>query len=214
MNAVGESTATVGEYLYRGDAEVARALLASQGIESYVKAEDEGGLNPGFFSDYRVVLVVDAQQVGEARAALGLGESLFVPGEASATMLAHSRWAQPNEACGLLAGTDDAVEMVFCLSNRAASPTRYVIDPREHHGAMRYAERAGWSIVGAWHSHPGGDAVPSRTDVIEAPGGTWITMIVGTAASGADIRAYRTHGYSVQELAVYSELPAGSTRLA
>lgn len=207
MNAIGESTATVGEYLYRGDAEVARALLASQGIESYVKAEDEGGLNPGFFSEYRVVLVVDAQQAGEARAALGLGESLFVPREVKAAIVAHSRWAQPNEACGLLAGANDAVEMVFCLSNRAASPTRYVIDPREHFGAMRYAERAEWSIVGAWHSHPGGDAVPSRTDVAEAPGGTWITMIVGTATSGPNVRAYRIDDHSVRELAVYSELP-------
>ena len=81
MKGTEGSTAVVGQYLYRGDAEVARALLASQGIESYVKAEDEGGLNPGFFSEYRVVLVVDSAQVGEARAVLGLGESLFVPAE-------------------------------------------------------------------------------------------------------------------------------------
>lgn len=206
MNEVDGSTVPVGEYLYRGDAEVARALLASHGIDSYVKAEDEGGLNPGFFSDYRVVLVVDALRVGEARAALGLGESLFVPSEVKAAVLAHSEWAAPSEACGLLAGTDDAIEMVFCLSNRAASPLRYVIDPREHYGAMRYAERAGWAIVGAWHSHPNGDAMPSQTDVVESAGGSWITMIVGAAANGSNVRAYRTDENSVKELAMYSEL--------
>lgn len=207
MKGTEGSTAVVGQYLYRGDAEVARALLASQGIESYVKAEDEGGLNPGFFSEYRVVLVVDTAQVGEARAVLGLGESLFVPAEVKAAVLAHSAWAAPSEGCGLLAGTNDAIEMVFCLSNRAASPTRYVIDPREHFGAMRYAERAGWEIVGAWHSHPDGDAIPSRTDVEQSPGGSWITMIGASMAGSTSIRAYRTDGIEVRELAVYSELP-------
>ncbi len=197
-------TVAVADYLYRGDAEVARALLASRGIRAHVRADDEGGLNPGFFSEYRVVLEVNAADAADARAALGLGDSLVIPDEIRAGMVAHAEWAHPHEACGLLAGGGDVIEMVFCLSNRDASPSRYTIDPHEHYGAMRYAESRGWDIVGAWHSHPNGDAVLSSIDLAESPGGDWITVVVGNGQlSGPPIRAYRTDGPAVSELAIY-----------
>ena len=198
-----DGTAAVADYLYRGDAEVARALLDSQGIKSHIRADDEGGLNPGFFSEYRVVLEVNAADLGEARALLGLGDALLIPDELQEAMTAHTEWAHPHEACGLLAGGEGVIEMVFCLSNRAASPTRYTIDPVEHYGAMRYAEACGRGIVGAWHSHPAGDAVLSNVDLAESPGGDWITVVVGNGPlSGPPIRAYRTEGPAIFELAI------------
>lgn len=197
------ATIGVADYLYRGEAEVAKALLASQGIPALVRADDEGGLNPGFFSEYRVVLLVNAHDLDEARAVLGLGRSLVIPDEIQEAMTGHSGWAHPHEACGLLAGSQDAIAMVFCLSNRDASPIRYTIDPHEHYGAMRYAESRGWNIVGAWHSHPTGDAVLSNTDLELSPGGEWITVVVGGGSlSGPPIRAYRTDGPSAIELAI------------
>jgi proteasome lid subunit RPN8/RPN11 len=82
---------------------------------------------------------------------------------------------------------------VFCLTNRLHSPSRYTIDPREHFGAMRYAERQGLAIVGAWHSHPAGDATLSATDIASSPGGSWITLVVGNSAPpAAAVRAFRT----------------------
>ena len=194
----------VADYLFRGDAEVARALLDSQGIRAHVRADDEGGLNPGFFSEYRVVLEVNAADASEARAVLGLGDSLLIPDELQAGMRAHAGWADPREACGLLAGREGTIAMVFCLSNRDESPTRYTIDPREHYGAMRYAEKWGWDILGAWHSHPEGDAVLSAVDLSESPGGDWITVVVGGGPlSGPPIRAYRTDGAAIFELAIF-----------
>ena len=198
----GEGTVAVAEYLFRGDAEVARALLDSQGIKAHVRADDEGGLNPGFFSEYRVVLEVNAADAGDARVALG--HSLLIPDEIQTGMTAHAEWAYPNEACGLLAGGDGVIEMVFCLTNRDASPSRYTIDPGEHYGAMRFAEACGWDIVGAWHSHPNGDAVLSSVDRAESPGGDWITVVVGNGPlTGPPIRAYRTDGPAVSELAIH-----------
>jgi len=196
-------TVAVADYLYRGDAEVARARLASEGIRAHIRADDEGGLNPGFFSEYRVVVLVNAADVGEARAILGLADILLVPAEIRTAMAAHAGWALPHEACGLIAGVPGEVAMVFCLSNRDASPTRYTIDPREHYGAMLYAERCGWEILGAWHSHPEGDAVLSPVDLAQSPGGDWITLVLGYGPlSGPPIRAYRTDGSAVFELEV------------
>jgi proteasome lid subunit RPN8/RPN11 len=94
--------------------------------------------------------------------------------------------------------------MVFCLSNRDASPNRYTIDPREHYGAMRYAEGRGWDILGAWHSHPQGDAALSNVDLSLSPGGDWVTVVVGDdLRAGPPIRAYRTDGPVVSELVIF-----------
>lgn len=192
---------TVAEYLYRGDAEVGRAALTSAGISALIRADDEGGLNPGFYTDFRVSLQVNAVDLAEARRVLGIEPPLLVPVQIREAMLAHSRWSYPNEACGLLAGTDHEVALVVCLTNRLAAPTRYSIDPREHFGAARFAESCGWSILGAWHSHPHGDAELSATDVAESPGGSWITLVVGNRAKrGETFRAYRTSGDVVFEL--------------
>jgi len=49
---------TVATFLHRGEAEVARARLADAGLTALVIADDEGGLNPGFFRDYTIRLVV------------------------------------------------------------------------------------------------------------------------------------------------------------
>lgn len=195
----------VGEYLYRGDAEVARAVLAGEGIVAVVRADDEGGLNPGFFSEYRVTLLVRRRDGAAARQALAVGEALVIPSQIQRAMVDHSQWAHPLEACGLIAGAGNVVGLVFCLTNRLASRTRYTIDPREHFGALRYAERQGLAILGAWHSHPNGSASLSAFDRDLSPGGSWVTVVVGNAAGRVPIRAYRTHDGEVEELAVVEE---------
>lgn len=62
-----DSLVPVAEFLYRGDAEVAKAMLGAAGIEAYVASDDEGGLSPGFFSDHRVRLLVSAGDADAAR---------------------------------------------------------------------------------------------------------------------------------------------------
>ncbi len=61
---------TVGTYLRRGEAEIVRARLAAEGIDARVVADDEGGLNPGFFAEYAVRLVVLAPDREAALAVL------------------------------------------------------------------------------------------------------------------------------------------------
>jgi len=58
---------TVAVFATRGDAEITRALLLDAGIEALVQADDEGGLNPGFYRDYGVRLVVTAEDAVAAR---------------------------------------------------------------------------------------------------------------------------------------------------
>jgi len=87
-------------------------------------------------------------------------------------MLEHVARMNPEEACGLLAGTMSAnfyqVEQVIPTTNILRSPERYRIDPVEQLRAFERIEAAGLELVGIYHSHPQGPRHPSETDLAEA----------------------------------------------
>jgi len=74
----------------------------------------------------------------------------------------------PLEACGLLAGKDDAVEAVLKVRNAAQSPVRFRMDPQEQYNAFEWIETNGLDLVGIYHSHPSGPEIVSATDIAEA----------------------------------------------
>jgi proteasome lid subunit RPN8/RPN11 len=74
----------------------------------------------------------------------------------------------PNEACGLVAGRDGVVEKVYRMMNVRAGPASYEMDPQEQFRVMKEIREAGGSLLGIYHSHPGGPAYPSITDVEKA----------------------------------------------
>lgn len=114
-------------------------------------------------------------------------------------ILDHSRAALPNEACGLLAGDDDGPRRVYCLPNADASPVSYTIDPTGHFGALTDAERNGWQLIGAFHSHPQGPAYPSPTDVARAAEPDWLWLVVGSIVESPQIRGFRIHDGEIVE---------------
>jgi proteasome lid subunit RPN8/RPN11 len=181
-----DELATVHVYTTRSDAEIARAKLVGEGIDALVIADDEGGLNPGFYNRYGVRVVVRADQLATARRALDI-ESLTIPNDALEAMIQHARSAAPEEACGLFAvGDDAAVTMVYCLTNTQHSSTAYTIEPIEHYHAWDHARRNGWEIGGVFHSHPTSAAVPSPADLVGLDP-EWVSVILGAG----EIRAYR-----------------------
>ena len=103
-----EDLVSVVVYTTRSDAEIARAKLAGEGIEALVMADDEGGLNPGFYARYGVRVLVRADQSDAARLAIGVA-ALRIPEEAVAAMVQHARFCGPEEACGLFAVGGDGV---------------------------------------------------------------------------------------------------------
>lgn len=106
-------------------------------------------------------------------------------------ILEHSRLTYPKEACGLIAGDADGLHMVYCLTNADDSPIRYTIEPNEHFGALRHAERCGWEVMGAFHSHVHSPAVPSPVDVAEAAEPDWVWIVAGPVDGDTQLRAYR-----------------------
>lgn len=106
--------------------------------------------------------------------------TIHVPETIEEVMVSHARRCYPEEACGLLAGDPDGrLTKAYPLTNVAHSAVNYVIDPREHFGALRDAESRGWDLVGVFHSHTHSPAYPSPTDVALAVEPDWLYVLVG-----------------------------------
>lgn len=113
-------------------------------------------------------------------------------------IVAHCVAAVPNEACGLLLGRREgrfaSVSGARPEPNVLESPHRYEIEPEAVLAAHRAARAAGVQLLGAWHSHPAGRAVPSATDRAQAwP--DWCYLIVGLGRPDRpELRAWRLLG--------------------
>ncbi len=194
---------TVASFLHRGEAELGRVQLDASGIRAMVQADDEGGLNPGFFSEFRVRLVVDRADLADALEVLGIAdEAVHVPTEIAVAMIKHAAACGAIEGCGLLAvDAAGALRMVYPLTNVWASPNRFLVAPDEQFGAIRHAERNGWEIGGVFHSHPASAPLPSPADIAGALDPAWLHLIVGPGAD-PELRGFRIAHGQVREVAL------------
>ena len=46
-------------------------------------------------------------------------------------MISHATEEDPNECCGILSGSDSAVDQLYRITNVVSSPVRYQMDPQE-----------------------------------------------------------------------------------
>lgn len=115
---------------------------------------------------------------------------LVLTQEQQAQILAEARSAHPLECCGLLIGGYQegaaVVQNVLAAPNVAEAPERaFEIDPRTLLQAHRSAREQGRAILGWYHSHPTGVAVPSACDAERAveTGKVWIIVAEGEMAA-------------------------------
>ncbi len=113
-------------------------------------------------------------------------ESLVVPTDLRAQLIAHAQQGDPDEVCGILAGRDSRIERVFPVRNTAdeigseqdvfrdretgaAAPGRrrvhYYMDPRDQLRVYNELDALGLDLVGYYHSHTHTEARPSPTDI-------------------------------------------------
>jgi proteasome lid subunit RPN8/RPN11 len=108
-----------------------------------------------------------------------------VTSRALAAMRVHAAAALPQEACGLLLGRDTCIAEARPARNVHPTPeTHFAIDPQALIDAHRGArEGSGPQVLGYFHSHPTGAAVPSATDRAMAAGDGRVWAIV----AGGDV---------------------------
>ena len=97
----------------------------------------------------------------------------------------------PGECCGLLIGTPARIGLTHRARNLDESPTRFVIDPRDHFAAIHAAREVKRFVIGVYHSHPDSAAIPSSADLAEASYDEYVYLIVSLKTEPPDLRLYR-----------------------
>lgn len=124
-----------------------------------------------------------------------------LPTQIREAVIAHARFCQPEEACGLLASdADGRLRMAYCLTNTAHSESAFLLDPTEHFRALSHAETQAWTLAGVFHSHVGGPAFPSPTDVARAPDPEWLYVVVSLAHTEPRVEGFRIRGHQVSRV--------------
>ncbi len=121
--------------------------------------------------------------------------TLRLPAALRACIEAWAVESHPRESCGLLIGTRSPGRTLVLDVSRARNldhaADRYTIDPIDFLAADTDARASVLEVVGVWHSHPHGGAVPSAIDRAEAHVG-WSYVIVATLPGHAwDLRSWR-----------------------
>ena len=85
------------------------------------------------------------------------------------TMLREARMQAPQEACGLLAGTDEngvrVIHRIYVLENVEHSAQHFSLRPEDQLAAIRNMRQNGLQLLGNWHSHPATPSRPSEEDI-------------------------------------------------
>jgi proteasome lid subunit RPN8/RPN11 len=97
----------------------------------------------------------------------------------------HALQGYPYEVCGLIGGRDDTAEIVVPVPNASLTPrVAYEMERQAMVDAIIGFQRAGREVVGIYHSHPDGQAVPSESDIGEATWPDVVWLIVGVTGDG------------------------------
>ena len=117
-------------------------------------------------------------------------------------IVAHARRDHPDEACGVIAGSNGAATRVFEMENAERSPTFYRFDAREQLRVWREMDDADEVPFVIYHSHTATEAYPSRTDVSLASEPDAHYLLVSTRNEKDELRSFRIVDGQVEEESV------------
>lgn len=100
-------------------------------------------------------------------------------------VLADARSDPARERCGLLLGCGDTIVDWLPAANVHAQPERHFeLEPAVLVAAYRAERTGGLAVLGHYHSHPSGAAVPSAADAAAADTDRRLWLIVGRTEFG------------------------------
>ena len=121
---------------------------------------------------------------------------------AYAAMIGHAYDGAPDEACGLLGGEADRIDVFVPTENEDASSRTFTIGKQGWDTADEVLGPRGLEVIGVMHSHTHTDAYPSPTDVDKAGNpllAHWHWIIVSLRDDAPVLRSYRIVDGAIQE---------------
>jgi proteasome lid subunit RPN8/RPN11 len=117
-------------------------------------------------------------------------------------MIGHAYDGLPDEACGLLGGDGDRIDVFVPCRNEDASSRTFTIGKEGWDAADAVLGPRGLEVVGVMHSHTHSDAYPSPTDVEKAANPLldhWHWIIVSLRDDAPVLRSYRIVDGDIRE---------------
>lgn len=106
-------------------------------------------------------------------------------------MISYVRSKLPNEACGILAGTDNCVKRIYKMRNVDESPESYLMDPHEQIRVMKDIRENNMKMLAIFHSHPYTPARPSEKDIDMAFYDDVHYIIISFMTNIPDVKAFK-----------------------
>jgi len=126
---------------------------------------------------------------------------LDIPGELLVKVLEHCTSSFPDEACGILTGTESRVNRVYTMKNIDPSPVSYLMDPGEQLRIQKEMKVRNERMLAIYHSHPQSPAYPSAKDVQLAFYDDTVYLIVGLSVGKVnEIKAFTITEGNVREI--------------
>lgn len=125
-------------------------------------------------------------------------------------MIAYAKTHLPEEACGLIAGTEEGIEKhikkIYYLDNTDHAKDHFTIDPREHMQAIKDMRALGLKPLGNWHSHPESPSRPSMEDISLAYDSKASYLILSLMAENPVLHSFHIEDgeYTKEDLRIYS----------
>ena len=126
-------------------------------------------------------------------------------------ILKHARENLPEEACGLIAGSEDEngrlIEKVYYLTNVDHAEDNFTLDPKEQLSAIKDMRANGLKPLGNWHSHPSSPSRPSQEDIKLAFDSNASYMIISFMAENPVLNSFHIENGQVEkeDLRIYSD---------
>ena len=109
-------------------------------------------------------------------------------------MFQHAQSRPDEEVCGLIGAVDGIPESYYAIDNcHDARAIRFSMDTLQQIEATRKIRKNGETLLGVFHSHPKGAAIPSSVDRAEADDPELIHLICSLNQQGVlEMRGYKT----------------------
>ncbi len=91
--------------------------------------------------------------------------ALVIPGSIYQELLNQTRKQAPIEACGILGGRGDRVEVFYPMTNTDQSADHFRMEPAEQFKVVKRLRAAGRRVLAIHHSHPASPSRPSAEDI-------------------------------------------------
>ena len=129
-------------------------------------------------------------------------ERIEIPRVLYSELMKHAKSCLPNEACGLISGFENKCMTFWPMKNIEPSPYSFAMDELEQEFVFDQMKNKKERFLAIYHSHPYGNALPSRDDIRYAEYSEVYYLIAAVEKETEDLKCYRIRNQKVTRVKI------------